>query len=111
VKEFDQYSNPSSDTTTNQVFSGMVDLHAPEVEGRSYLDLTGRFPAKSQDGNLYVLILYTYNNNAILVEPLKNRTDGKQLAAYSKIRDRWPMAHHYTCTGWTMKPWWRSNSY
>jgi hypothetical protein len=82
VKEFNQDSNPSCDnSTTNQIFAGMVDLYAPEPEGKLYLDLTGRFPAKSQDGSLYVLILYTYDNNAILVKPLKNRTDGEQLPA------------------------------
>jgi hypothetical protein len=68
----------------------------------------GQFPAKSQDSNLYVLVRYTYNNNSILVEPLKNHTDGKQLAAYSKFSNRGPTAHHYRCTGWTMRPWQQS---
>jgi hypothetical protein len=89
VKEFDQDVNPDTNTTTNQAFAGMIDMHAKEtLEGRSYLDLMGHFLSKSQDGNLYVLVLYTYDDNAIIMEPLKNRTEGEQLAAYTWILNR-----------------------
>jgi hypothetical protein len=50
-------------------------------------------------GGLYVLVLYTYNNNAILVELLKNRTEGEQLVAYTKILNQvargTPIAMHW----------------
>jgi hypothetical protein len=86
VEQFYQDVNPDNKSTTNQAFAAMIDLHADNtLEGRSYSDLMGCFPAKSQDGNLYVQVLYKYDNNAILVEPLKNRTEGKQLMAYTKI--------------------------
>jgi hypothetical protein len=86
VQRFDQDVNPDNEATTNQAFAATIDLYADDApEGRSYSDLTGRFPSKSQDGNLYVLVLYTYDDNAILVELLKNRMEGKQLMAYSKI--------------------------
>jgi hypothetical protein len=32
-----------------------------------------------------VLILYTYNNNAILAKPMKSRSDTDQLKAYQAI--------------------------
>jgi hypothetical protein len=89
VTEFDQDTNPTSDTTTNQIFAGLVDLYTDDTEGKLYSDLTGRFPAKSQNRNLYVLVLYTYNNNTILVEALKNRTDSEQLAASAWGQQRW----------------------
>ena len=41
---------------------------------KAYTDLTGRFPVQSLRGNNYILICYTYDGNAILSEPLKNRT-------------------------------------
>jgi hypothetical protein len=64
VEEFDQDVNPENDSTANQAFAAVIDLHADKTpEGKSYLDLTGCFPSKSQGGNLYVLLLYTCDNN------------------------------------------------
>jgi hypothetical protein len=86
VEEFDQDVNPDNETTTNQAFAAMIDLHPDKApEGKSYLDLMGRFWSKSLDRNLYVLVLYMYDDNTILVEPLKNCTEGEQLVAYTKI--------------------------
>ena len=41
--------------------------------GLSYIDLTGRFPYRSAQGNEYILVTYHYYANAILAEPLKHR--------------------------------------
>jgi hypothetical protein len=37
-----------------------------------------------------VLVFYLYNENAILVAPLKNRSDREQLKAYQSIMQRIP---------------------
>ena len=39
---------------------------------RAYIDLTGRFPHKSSRGNSYIFLMYDYETNSILIEPLKN---------------------------------------
>ena len=39
----------------------------------SYDDLTRAFPFKSSRGNKYLYILYDYDSNAILVQPLQTR--------------------------------------
>ena len=39
-----------------------------------YTDLTGRFPVTSNRVMQYMLILYAYDTNAILVEPIKTRS-------------------------------------
>jgi hypothetical protein len=65
-----------------------MDMDDESHTGKSYSDLTGRFPAKSQQGNLYVLILYTCDDNAILAKPLKTRSDADQLKAYEAILTR-----------------------
>ena len=39
-----------------------------------YTDLTWRLPNRSSRGNKYTLVGYHYDGNAILAEPLKNRT-------------------------------------
>jgi hypothetical protein len=80
--------SPLTDTTTNTMFATIVDLDEVPITRKSYSDLTGRFPAKSQQGNLYVLILYTYDDNAIIDEPLKSRSDNDQLKAYQVILKR-----------------------
>jgi hypothetical protein len=66
-------------------YATILDMEEATIMGKSYSDLTGHFPAKSQHGNLYVLILYTYDN-AILAEPLKTRSDADQLKAYEALR-------------------------
>jgi hypothetical protein len=90
VKEFahDEDTTPTADTTTNMAYATIMDIEQDESTGKSYSDLTGRFPAKSQQGNLYVLILYTYDDNAILAKPLKTRSDLNQLKAYEAILTR-----------------------
>jgi hypothetical protein len=60
---------------------GLADLHNHVV----YIDLTGGFPVTSQAGNKYMLILYDYNGNAILVEPMKSWNDVEALRAYDKL--------------------------
>jgi hypothetical protein len=66
----------TTDDTNNYALSSIVDI---EQTGKSYSDLTGKFPVRSDRGNLYVLVVYLYNDNAILVEPMKNRGDGEQI--------------------------------
>jgi len=39
----------------------------------AYSDLTGRFTHTSSRGNCYLLLVYDYDSNAILVAPLKSR--------------------------------------
>ena len=45
-----------------------------EATNKDYSDLTGKFPVQSALGNKYILIVYHYDSNAILAEPLKDRT-------------------------------------
>ena len=39
----------------------------------SYGDITGSFPFKSSRGNQYIYIIYDYDSNYILAEPIKTR--------------------------------------
>jgi hypothetical protein len=36
-----------------------------------YTDQTGRFPVISSKGNTYIMVLYEYDGNVILAEPIK----------------------------------------
>jgi hypothetical protein len=42
--------------------------------GQVYTDQTGRFPVVSSKGNKYIMILYDYDSNVILAQPIKDRT-------------------------------------
>ena len=44
-----------------------------ESKYTGYMDLTGRFPYRSSNGNEYIMVIYDYDSNAILAQPLKNR--------------------------------------
>ena len=43
------------------------------IKRKGFSDLTDAFPHKSSRGNLHVMVMYDYDSNAILVEPIKNR--------------------------------------
>jgi hypothetical protein len=47
-----------------------------------YTDQTGRFPVVSSKGNTYIMILYDYDSNAILAQPIKDRTSPELLKAF-----------------------------
>jgi hypothetical protein len=40
--------------------------------GQIYTDQTGRFSVVSSKGNKYIMILYDYDSNAILSQPIKD---------------------------------------
>jgi hypothetical protein len=50
--------------------------------GQIYTDQTGRFPVASSKGNRYIMILYDYDSNAILAQPIKDRTAPELLKAF-----------------------------
>jgi hypothetical protein len=53
---------------TNCIYAATIDA------GQIYTDQTGLFPMISSKGNKYIMVLYEYDGNAILTEPIKNRT-------------------------------------
>ena len=69
----------SSNNKTHNCFSIILNANNSNV---GFLDLTGRFPYRSSRGNQYLLLMYDYDSNAILVEPLKNRKSETILNAW-----------------------------
>ena len=41
------------------------------MKRKGFINITGAFPHKSNRGNLYVMVMYDYDSNAILAEPIK----------------------------------------
>lgn len=53
---------------------------------KGYMDLTGKFPHQSSRGNQYIMVVYDYDSNAILVEAIANRQA-------KSIADAWETIH------------------
>jgi hypothetical protein len=66
----------------DQVIKTRYVYAATKDTGQIYTDQTGRFPVVSSKGNTYIMILYDYDSNAILAQPIKDRTDSELLRAF-----------------------------
>jgi hypothetical protein len=64
---------------TNQIFATV------EETGRIYTDQTGQFPAGSSNGYQYMLVMYHYDTNGILVTPQKTQHGNEILRGYTKL--------------------------
>jgi hypothetical protein len=61
---------------TQFVYAATIDA------GQIYTDQKGRFPVVSSKDNKYIMILYEYDSNAILAQPIKDRTAPDLLKAF-----------------------------
>eukprot|EP00804_Cyclotella_cryptica_P014189 CCRYP_005610-RA/>CCRYP_005610-RA protein AED:0.40 eAED:0.40 QI:0/0/0/1/0/0/3/0/300 len=52
-----------------------VYTHVYDTRNTIFSDQTGQFPHRSSSGNHYLMVMVDIDSSAILVEPLKNRTD------------------------------------
>ena len=59
-----------------------------EATGQIHSDQTGKFIVSSSTGNNYVLVVYDYDSNNILVEPMRSRSAACILAAFTTIHAR-----------------------
>jgi hypothetical protein len=61
---------------TQYIYAAIIDA------GQIYTDQTGRLPVVLSKGNKYIMILYDYDSNAILAQPIKDRTAPELLRAF-----------------------------
>ena len=66
---------------THQLF-----LKVTECSRKIYTDQTGRFPITSSRSYKYTMIVYYYDSNNILAEPIKSRTSLHIKDAYQTMR-------------------------
>ena len=79
------HSEPKN-TRTHHCYAAVVEPNP--VTGQIHSDQTGRFVVASSTGNNYLLVVYDYDSNGILVEPMKNRTANSILQAFTTIHAR-----------------------
>jgi hypothetical protein len=62
-----------------------VYTHVYDTRATIFSDQTGKFPHRSLSGNSYLMVMVDIDSSAILVEPIKNRTDPEITRAYSSL--------------------------
>ena len=72
-------------TSSKDERQNLIAFKSVEFEHKVFSDQTGRFPTTSSLGSKYVLVLYDYGTDAILAEPLKNKTQEELLAKQIKL--------------------------
>ena len=91
-------TNPNSTNNHNQPQRQKgQDTYAQVYDMRNimYTDQTGAFPIISCLGNWYLMVSCEIESNAILVEPMKNRSSGEMSKAYKTLMDRLKAATIY----------------
>ena len=76
---------PEKEKLSKILFSKVLPYTPKEL---AYGDLTDRFPFRSSRGNEYIYVVYDYDSNAILVEPIQNRQAKTITEAWEKIYKR-----------------------
>jgi hypothetical protein len=76
---------------TQYIYAATIDA------GQIYTDQTVIFPVVSSKGNKHIMILYDYDSNAILAQPIKDRTTPELLRAFQV------MEHELVARGLTPK--------
>ena len=84
---FPEKSNIKTSDTFIQCFNVHTDIKTINYR-KIYSDQTGKFPYKSSRGNQYIMIMYDFDSNAILVEPLKSRQGKELTSAFNKCRNK-----------------------
>jgi hypothetical protein len=82
LDEQDEMWEPHLTHNANLVYVAVHDM-----ESKTYPDLTGTFPSVSSRGHKYILIVYDFDSNNILAQPMKNRSDTEAIRAYTIIYD------------------------
>ena len=57
-------------------------------KGTVYTDQTGKFRVRSRSGYNYIMVMVEIDSNAILVEPMKNRSDAQMQRTYLALLKR-----------------------
>ena len=74
---------------TNEFFVGIIDpidqtkFKSPS---RADADLTGRFPYVSSRGNQYLVVMYDYDTNSIVFQPIKIRQSKEIYIAFKNAK-------------------------
>ena len=75
-----------AETQYHEVYLLIID--AENMEDISFTDISGPVPYTSVRGYHYIFFLYSYDANAILMEPMQSCDDGEMTRAYTTLYAR-----------------------
>ena len=78
-------TSPTHPDAGTKTLNAMVSLFPVNRSQRAFSNLTGRFPHASSRGHEYIFVLYHYDSNAILAEPVKNWQAATLTKAWEKV--------------------------
>jgi hypothetical protein len=82
-----------TDDHTHECYAALI-----QPSGLVYTDQTGRFLCPSESGNNYLMVMYDYDSNAILAEPVPNRSKKCLLEAYKKLHAALDQTQNWNCS-------------
>ena len=85
IHDFEDEHPTPNPAISNQVIAQIISFGQ---NAKGFFDLTVAFPYTSSRGNCYILILYAYDCNAILVHPLKTKQAHEIKAAWIKLHNK-----------------------
>ena len=68
VEENSNFYPDSALVKTHELCATVITFN---IKKKGFSDITGAFPHKSSRGNLYIMVMYDYDSNAILAKPIK----------------------------------------
>jgi hypothetical protein len=71
-----------SGVKTHCIYAATIDA------GKIYTDQNGRFPVVPSKGNKYIMVLYEYDGNSTMPEPIKNITTMELLRAFQVMEQK-----------------------
>ena len=79
------YSTTNVQNTKKKYINIYAAIDQPEIPtGKIHSDQTGRFPVQSSSGKEYMMVIYAYDPNAILVKTLPDISKESIVQAYQK---------------------------
>ena len=91
---------PPIEPSNNTIFATIQKFNTPENKCKIYTDQTGQFPVRSNRGFCYIMIFYLYDINAIIGDPLKNRSEGEMTTVYVKRMDYFKSKGYHPTLHW-----------
>ena len=86
IKNHQSTQRTTFKTTENRYINIYASINHPKMPtGKIHSDQTGQFPIQSISGNKYIMVIYEYDPNAILVKPLPDRSKESIVQEYQKI--------------------------
>ena len=76
---------PTFETTENMYINIYTPINKPEMPtGKIHSDQTRQFPIQSSSGKIYIMAIYAYDPNYILVKPLPDISNESIVQSYQK---------------------------